>query len=75
MNATVRLGWLVNRLRCMSVAEVGYRVRQAAATKMGRRMAGRTAPAPLPRARTLAVSGAPTLERAEIEALLKDLKQ
>ncbi|MDK6077371.1 heparinase II/III family protein [Massilia varians] len=72
MNATVRLGWLVNRLRCMSVAEVGYRVRQAAATKMGRRMAGRTAPAPLPRARTLAVSGAPTLERAEIEALLLD---
>ncbi|NNG23798.1 hypothetical protein HGB41_12415 [Massilia sp. ML15P13] len=72
MNATVRIGWLVNRLRCMSVAEVGYRMRQAAATRMGRRMAGRTAPAPLPRALTLAVHGAPTLDPKEIEALLLD---
>lgn len=75
MNATVRIGWLVNRLRCMSVAEVGYRVRQAAATRMGRRMAGRTAPTPLPRARTLAVHGAPTLDAAEIEALLLDAER
>lgn len=75
MNATVRIGWLVNRLRCMSVAEVGYRVRQAAATRMGRRMAGRTAPAPLPRARTLAVRGAPALDPYEIEALLLDAER
>lgn len=72
MNGTVRLGWLVNRLRCMSVAEVAYRMRQAAATRMGRRMAGRTAPAPLPRALTLNVQGAPALDRNEIDALLLD---
>ena len=30
MNATVRMVWWVNRLRCMSVAEIGYRVRRAA---------------------------------------------
>jgi len=72
MNGTMRLGWLVNRLRCMSVAEVGYRMRQAAATKMGRRMAGRTPPAPLPRALTLGVSGAPALDPHEIDALLLD---
>ena len=72
MNATMRIGWLVNRLRCMSVAEVGYRVRQAAATRMGRRMAGRAAPAPLPRALTLPVRGAPTLDPREAEALLLD---
>ncbi len=72
MNGTMRIGWLVNRLRCMSVAEVGYRMRQAAATRMGRRMAGRTAPAPLPRALTLGVSGAPTLDPHEIDALLLD---
>ncbi|MCS0597542.1 heparinase II/III family protein [Massilia agri] len=68
----MRIGWLVNRLRCMSVAEVGYRVRQAAATRMGRRMAGRTAPAPLPRALSLGVSGAPALDPREIDALLAD---
>mgnify|MGYP002757961881 FL=1 len=59
----------------MSVAEVGYRVRQAAATRMGRRMAGRRAPAPLPRARTLAVHGAPQLDGAEVEALLLDAER
>ncbi|MGG7603041.1 alginate lyase family protein [Massilia sp. BKSP1R2A-1] len=68
----MRIGWLVNRLRCMSVAEVGYRVRQAAATRMGRRMAGRTAPAPLPRALTLGVTGVPALDPREIDALLAD---
>lgn len=72
MNGTMRIGWLVNRLRCMSVAEVGYRVRQAAATRMGRRMAGRTAPAPLPRALTLGVTGVPALDPREIDALLAD---
>ena len=75
MNATVRMVWLVNRLRCMSVAELGYRVRQAAATRMGRRLSGRGAPpppAPLPRALTLAVEGAPELDPQEVEALLLD---
>ena len=75
MNATVRMVWLVNRLRCMSVAELGYRVRQAAATRMGRRLSGRAAPPPpppLPRALTLAVAGAPELDPQEVEALLAD---
>ncbi|WP_229429317.1 alginate lyase family protein [Massilia sp. ST3] len=75
MNATVRMVWLVNRLRCMSVAELGYRVRQAAAIRMGRRLSGRQAPPappPLPRALTLAVDGVPELDPQEIEALLLD---
>jgi hypothetical protein len=67
--------WLVNRLRCMSVAEVGYRVRQAAATRMARRMAGRAAPPPLPRALTLAVEGVPVLSPGEREALLADAER
>jgi len=75
MGATMRIGWLVNRLRCMSVAEVGYRMRQAATTRMGRRMAGRTAPAPLPRALSLNVHGAPALDPQEIEALLLDAER
>jgi len=65
--------WLVNRLRCMSVAELGYRVRQAAVVRMGRRMSGRGAPPPLlPRALNLGVHGAPQLDAAELEALLLD---
>lgn len=65
--------WLVNRLRCMSVAELGHRVRQAAVVRMGRRMSGRGAPPPLlPRALTLGVHGAPQLDAAELEALLLD---
>lgn len=72
MSATLRMVWLLNRLRCMSVAELGYRVRQAAVTRMGKRMTGRQAPPPLPRALTLAVTGAPSLDQAEIEALLLD---
>jgi len=72
MNTTVRLGWLVNRLRCMSVAEVGYRVRQAAAIRMARRSTGRAAPPPLPRSLTLGVRGAPDLAPQEAEALLLD---
>lgn len=77
MSATVRMVWLVNRLRCMSVAELGYRVRQAAAVRMGRRMAGRAslAPPPLPRALSLGVSGAPPLDAAELEALLLDAER
>jgi len=77
MSATVRMVWLVNRLRCMSVAELGYRVRQAAAVRMGRRLAGRASPARpvLPRALTLAVHGAPQLDGAELEALLIDAER
>jgi len=75
MNTTVRLGWLVNRLRCMSVAEVGYRVRQAAAIRMARRSTGRAAPPPLPRSLTLGVRGAPDLAPQEAEALLLDAER
>lgn len=75
MTATVRMMWLMNRLRCMSVAEVGYRVRQAATVRLGRRMTGRVAPPPLPRALTLPVEGAPELDSEEIDALLLDAER
>jgi len=74
MNATVRMVWLVNRLRCMSVAEIGYRMRQAARTRMARGTARRAAPAPapLPRARSFDVQGAPALDPVQIDALLAE---
>jgi hypothetical protein len=75
MNATVRMVWLVNRLRCMSLPEMAYRLRQAAAIRMARRMAGRAAPPPLPRALTLDVRGAPALDPGEVEALLLDAER
>ncbi|WP_306391133.1 heparinase II/III family protein [Telluria beijingensis] len=75
MNATVRMTWLVNRLRCMSVPEMAYRLRQAAAIQLGRRATGRAAPPPLPRALTLDVRGAPALEPPEVEALLLDAER
>lgn len=75
MNATVRMAWLVNRLRCMSVPEMAYRLRQATAIQLGRGGRGRAAPPPLPRALTLGVRGAPALERAEIDALLLDAER
>jgi hypothetical protein len=55
----------------MSVAEVGYRIQQAAVTRVAKRMRARAAP-PLPRARTFNVHGAPTLSQQEREALLAD---
>ncbi|QNA91007.1 hypothetical protein G4G28_07885 [Massilia sp. Dwa41.01b] len=64
--------WLVNRLRCMSVAEIGYRVRQAARTRMARRAIPRGAPAPLPRTRSFGLPGAPTLDAAQVETLLAE---
>jgi len=75
MTATVRMMWLMNRLRCMSVAEVGYRMRQAATVRLGRRMTGRAAPPALPRALTLPVAGAPELDAAEVEALVLDAER
>jgi hypothetical protein len=71
MSEATGMVWLVNRLRCMSVAEVGYRIRQAAVTRVAKRLRGRAAP-PLPRARTFNVQGSPTLAQAERDALLAD---
>src|SRR4051812_30929508 len=71
MSEATGMVWLVNRLRCMSVAEVGYRIQQAAATKVAKRMRPRSAP-PLPRTRSFPVHGAPALPAAEREALLAD---
>jgi hypothetical protein len=71
MSEATGMVWLVNRLRCMSVAEVGYRIQQAAVTRVTKRMRARAAP-PLPRARTFNVHGAPTLSQAERDALLAD---
>jgi hypothetical protein len=67
-----RMTWLVNRLRCMSVAEVGYRVQQAAVTKLAKRLDGAAPPVALPRALTLKLRGAPALEESERNALLRD---
>ena len=71
MSEATGMVWLVNRLRCMSVAEVGYRIQQAAVKGVAKRVRSRAAP-PLPRARTFAVSGAPAMSPAEREALLAD---
>jgi hypothetical protein len=75
MSETTGMVWLVNRLRCMSVAEVGYRIQQAAVTRVAKRVRVRAAP-PLPRARTFnrigSDLGAPTLSPAERDALLAD---
>ncbi|WP_051971320.1 alginate lyase family protein [Massilia sp. 9096] len=71
MSETTGMVWLVNRLRCMSVTEVGYRIQQAAAKGVVKRMRPRTAP-PLPRARNFAVEGAPALAPEERERLLLD---
>ena len=71
MSEATGMVWLVNRLRCMSVAEVGYRIQQAAVTRVAKRMRARAAP-PLPRARTFSAHGAPTLSQAERDALLAD---
>ena len=71
MSEATGMVWLVNRLRCMTVAEVGYRVRQAAVTRAAKRLRRSAAP-PLPRARTFAIHGAPALAPGEREALLAD---
>jgi len=71
MSEATGMVWLVNRLRCMSMAEVGYRIRQAAVTRVAKRMRARAAP-PLPRARTFNVRGAPALSPTERDALLAD---
>jgi hypothetical protein len=71
MSEATGMVWLVNRLRCMSVAEVGYRIQQAAVTRVAKRVRARAAP-PLPRARTFDVHGAPALSQPEREALLAD---
>lgn len=71
MSEATGMVWLVNRLRCMSVAEVGYRIRQAAVTRVAKRLRARAAP-PLPRARTFHVLGSPALAQAERDALLAD---
>jgi hypothetical protein len=71
MSEATGVTWLVNRLRCMSVAEVGYRIQQAAVKGVAKRVRTRAAP-PLPRARTFAVHDAPPLGAAEREALLAD---
>ena len=71
MSEATGMVWLVNRLRCMSVAEVGYRIRQAAVTRVAKRLRAPAAP-PLPRARTFNVHGSPTLSQAERDVLLAD---
>lgn len=74
MNAE-RITWWMNRLRCMSVAEMGYRVQQATVIGLGRGAVGRRRPAlasSLPQALGLGVRGAPALSAAEVAAVLLD---
>ncbi|WP_322401472.1 alginate lyase family protein [Massilia luteola] len=71
MSEATGMVWLVNRLRCMSVAEVGYRIRQAAVTRVAKRLRARAAP-PLPRARTFNLHGPLAVPPAERDALLAD---
>lgn len=75
MSEATGMVWLVNRLRCMSVAEVGYRIRQAAVKGVAKRVRSRAAP-PLPRARTFNVAAgeatSPAMSPLEREALLAD---
>jgi len=75
MREATGMVWWVNRLRCMSVAEVGYRIQQAAAKGVAKRMPSRATP-PLPRARSFArsldIEGAPPLSQHEREVLLAD---
>ena len=80
MNGT-NMVQLVNRLRCMSVAEMGYRVQQATAIRLGRSTASRmqlaqsrAAPPSVP-ALTLGVRGAPELDPSEVDALLLDAER
>jgi hypothetical protein len=75
MNGAARMVWMVNRLRCMSVAELGYRMQQAALTKLARRLDAIAAPPPLPGARSFKLKGAPLLAPAEQEALLADAER
>jgi hypothetical protein len=74
MNGAARMVWMLNRLRCMSVAELGYRVQQAAAATVARRFDGHPPP-PLPRARNFASTGAPQLPADEVAALLADAER
>ncbi|MDC8757617.1 heparinase II/III family protein [Janthinobacterium fluminis] len=68
-----RLTWLLNRLRCMSAAEVVYRLRQAALNAAeGRGWLGWTAPGAAGPAPSLAGAGAPSLTEAEAAACVAD---
>jgi hypothetical protein len=65
--------WLLNRLRCMPPAELGYRVRQAGLgmlEKRGWMTAGAPTPTALPR--QPAMHGPPALAPGEADALLRD---
>lgn len=76
MSETTGMVWWVNRLRCMSVAELGYRIQQAAATRVAKRLPARAAP-PFERTRTF-IRPAPdggaafALSDDERDALLAD---
>lgn len=74
MSGVARMTWLVNRLRCMTVAEVGYRVQQAAVTKLARRI-DPAPPPPLPRALSFQLQDAPAIGADEREALLADAER
>ena len=68
-----RLAWLLNRLRCMTVGEVGYRMQQAAVGRIERRGMGRwTAPALASANTGLPRAAMPPLLPGEVDAILAD---
>jgi hypothetical protein len=73
MSRAQRVTWLLNRLRCMPMGELGYRARQAALGVLEKRgMLDLAAPPPRVDARATGVKGVPALAPAEVEALLLD---
>jgi hypothetical protein len=71
-----RLVWLLNRLRCMSVGEVGYRVRQAAVGGLEKRgILGWNAPPPASASFALPPATTPPLLAGEADQLLADAER
>jgi hypothetical protein len=68
-----RMQWALNRLRCMTPAEIAYRIRQAAIKALEKRLRTGHVPGIVTAApRTPGMPGAPALLPAEAEALLAD---
>jgi hypothetical protein len=74
MSRAARIGWLLNRLRCMSLGELGYRLRQAAVGRFEKHaLLGRAAPPAAARAPAFAPDRGPALEPREAEDLLANV--
>jgi hypothetical protein len=71
MSTAARAQWMVNRLRCMAPAEIGYRLRQAAVGALEKRgLVGALRADPHAGPATPVSRALPPLDRGEAEALL-----